>query len=755
MKRYHSKSQLKQKQLLPNLILWLIASCSSHVNAIEESAGFALEEVIVTARKTEENLQEVPVSVTALNSADIEARGLADLEDLALHVPNMNFSQWSGQAVISVRGIADQEHFVTSDPLVGVYVDGVYIARQQGGLLDLIDLERIEVLKGPQGTLFGKNTIGGAISIHSKTPTGDGDGYLKVTAGEDERVNFQGSYDLAVTGELSLSLSGLYKTRECLLRRDNDNACVGDEDIKVFRAYANYQPSENFSAALILDGSWDDSHSQVQGVNVVDSTGLFIFLHDLARAADPALPAYDPVGQGEPFVAEGNSPTDDDIQSLGASLQLEWDVSDNLGVRSITAYREFDAKANIEYDVFRATVFENTPLYTFSDQFSQELVLEGRAFDDQLNWLAGMYYFYEDARTDQAIRLPSSAFLGGFNPITNSKAESISGFGHISYKLTESLRVSGGIRYTSETRQFDAGADFLVAPGEKGFVRPVSGKDTFTAWTPKITLDYKPTSDIMLYASVSRGFRSGGFNGQTSHSNPDFVTFDPEFAFNYELGFKSTLWDQRIIFNASAYFIDYTDKQFAFQVADDLDNLTELISVRDNAAKAELIGVETDLKVAFTEKLRLEAGFAFNDPEYTKLRDDAVGLRISLESPFLYAPKYTANLALQYTEPDFAGLGSTSLRVDTSYKSRIYFNDAVAELEDPLCGPFNYQDDYGIVNARTAFSPHNTNWTLTVYGDNLTDKVIFSRNLCIPGTGFDTPSYGLPREVGIEVRFDF
>ena len=216
MKLRYLEPQIKQRRLFLNLVLWVMATCSVGVHADKKAV---LEEITVTARKVEENLQDVPISVVALSSSDIAARGLENLEDLALHVPNVNFSQWTGQAIISVRGIADQEHFVTSDPLVGVYVDGVYIARQQGGLLDLIDLERIEVLKGPQGTLFGKNTVGGAISVHSKKPQGEGDGYLKVTAGEDERVNLQGSYDFAITDDLSLSLSGLYKNRDCLLRR--------------------------------------------------------------------------------------------------------------------------------------------------------------------------------------------------------------------------------------------------------------------------------------------------------------------------------------------------------------------------------------------------------------------------------------------------------------------------------------------------------------------------------------------------------
>ena len=754
MKLFYIEPLVGKRLLILNLVLFVMAASGSHVPAEEQSAGFTLEEIIVTARKTEENLQDVPLSVNALSSDDIAARGLENLEDLALHVPNMNYSQWTGQAIISVRGIADQEHFVTSDPLVGVYVDGVYIARQQGALLDLIELERIEVLKGPQGTLFGKNTMGGAVSIHSKRPRGDGDGYLKVTAGEDERVNLQGSYDFAVGEDMSLSLSGLYKTRDCLLRRENDNACVGDEDIKVFRAHAAYRPGAEFSASLVLDATWDDSHSQVTGMNVVDPSGFFVSLYDLARADDASLPYFSPQGLGKPFTAEGNGPTDDDVQSLGGSLQLQWEVSDGLSVRSITAYREFDSKTNNEFDSFRATVFQNTPLYTMSDQISQELVFEGKTFDDRLNWLAGMYYFHEDARTDQSIRLPVSFFSGGFNIVTDSGAESISGFGHVSYNLTDRLRLSGGVRYTSETREFKSWADLLVAPGEYGFNSPVEGKETFNAWTPKVTLDFKPAEDIMLYASVSRGFRSGGFNGQTTQSDPNFVTFDPEFAYNYEAGFKSTLWDQRVIFNASAFYLDYKDKQFAFQVVDPADTST-LVSVRDNAAGAEVIGVETDLKVALAENLKLEAGFAYNESEYTDLREDAVGLRVSLDSPFLYAPKYTAVVGVQYTEPDFAGAGAASFRVDASYKSRIYFNDAVAELKDPLCGPYNFQDEYAIVNARANFSPHNADWSVALYGHNLSDKVIFSRNLCIPGTGFDTPSYGQPRELGVELRYDF
>ncbi len=749
MKRYHSKSQLKQKQLLLNLILWLIASCSSGVYAIEKAV---LEEIIVTARKTEENLQEVPISVTAFSSTDIEARGLADMEDIALSVPNVSFSRNLGIAVLSVRGITDEDLLVTSDPLVGVYVDGVYISRLQGGFLEMVDAERIEVLKGPQGTLFGKNTVGGAVSIISKTPQGDGNGYLKAAGGEDGHFSLQGSYDIGITDDLSLKLSGLHKRRNCLVRRESDNACLDDEDVKVFRAYANYQFSDDFRAALILDGSWDDSHSQVMGVTVVEPSGLFTGIYEGARALDPALPAYAPVGLDDPFVTDGNGPTDDKIRSYGVSLQLEWQFLDNLTLRSISAYRDFESINYIEFDNFRETMFQNDGLATLSETFSQELIFEGVVFDERLNLQAGLYYFNEDAKNDSKIRLPVN-FFGGWNQFITSEVDSISGFGHLSYELTDRLRLSGGVRYTSENRDFSAVGDFVSLPaGNQSFQPLVSDSDTWTAWSPKATLDFNLNEDILVYATWSKGFRSGGFNGNTVTSDPDLNRYDPEFVTNYEIGLKSTLWGNRVIFNAAVYFMEYKDKQFSFQLAQAND---VPIAVRDNAARAELLGTEMDLKVALTEKLKLEAGFAYNDAEYTKLREGALGLRISLDSPFQYAPETTANFGLQYTEPNFAGIGEASFRVDAAYKSRIFFNTVPAEINDPLLGSSNSQDGYAKVNARITLAPDETNWTLTLYAHNLTDKIITEFNLGIPGSGFDRASYGQPREIGVEVRYDF
>ena len=729
---------------------WLLIADDTYAEDAAGPSAAVLEEILVTARRKEESLQNVPMSVTAFSGADIEARGILNLSDVALSVPNVNFSKNIGIAVVSIRGIADEDLLVTADPLVGIYVDGVYLARLQGGFLDIVDAERIEVLKGPQGTLFGKNTIGGAINIVSKVPEGEGTGYVKAQAGEDGRFNLQGLYDFGVHEDLSVTINGMYKSRGCLVRRESDDACLDDEDVRLIRAYANYQPNDGFRAALILDGTWDDSHSQVMGITAYEPAGLFEFFYDLDRLGDPTLPPYAPVGLDKYSVTDGNAPTDERLRSYGVALQLEWALSDSTTLRSTTAYRDFEAIAFIEFDNFAATIFQNDGFETFSETFSQELILEGSA--DRLEWLLGAYYFGEDGDNNSKIRVANSFATGGWNQFISSEVDSISGFAHLSFSVTDRVRLSGGARYTSEDREFSAAGDLVGLPPGNRLFQPLVGDDgSWDAWSPKVTLDFTPTDSMLVYGTVSRGFRSGGFNGNTTSSDPDLNRYDPEFVTNYEIGLKAN-WSRRVTLDAAVYYMKYKDKQFSFQIAQPGG---APVAVKGNAAAAELIGVEVGLRAALTEYWLLEVGFAYNDSEYTKVRDDALGLRITLDSPFQYAPKRTANLSLQYLNPDLGGVGAASFRVDAAYKSRIYYNTVRSEIEHALFGPSNFQDDYVKLNARINFAPHNANWSTTLYAVNLTNKVVTDFNLGIPGFSFDRASYGQPREVGIEVRYDF
>lgn len=710
-----------------------------------------LEEIVVTSRRIEESIQNVPISITAFSSAEIEARRLTDIEDIALNVSNVSFSRNLGQAIIAIRGFSDDEVVATADPLVGIYVDGVYVPRMQGALLEMVHAERVEVLEGPQGVFFGKNTVGGAINIVSQQPRGDGVGYVRATAGTDGRLNLQASYDLGISDKLSLMLTGMHKSRDCLLNRVNDGACVDDENVKLFRAYADYQPSDDFRAALIVSASYDDSHAQVYGMNVVEEPdGLFVNLYNEHRETDPTLPPFEPAGVGQPYVAEGDSATDDEIRTESVSLQLEWALSDNVSLRSTSAYTDFASYANIEFDVFRETVFHNEPNITLSESLSQELILDGQALHGRLSWLAGVYYFREEAETTTNLRSTPNFATGGWSQFIDSDVESMGSFGHLTLDLTELLSLSGGVRYTSEDRSFSARGDMFADPGGNGFLAPTSNGDGWDAWTPKVSLNFHPSQDILVYGSISKGFRSGGFHGNTTVADPSLARYDPEEVTNYEVGLKST-WGNRLVFNSAVYFMDYTDKQFLYILATG----GVPISVRGNAAAAEILGIEADLTLALTDNLRVDASFAYNRPEYTKLRADALGIRLSLDSPFMYTPDRTATLGVQYTAPNFVGKGEALFRADANYKGRIYFNTVIEELEHPVCGRYNSQDPTTKINASVQFTPHGSNLSYTLYGHNITDEVIWERNLCIPGTGFDLASHGQPREVGLEVRFEF
>ena len=720
-------------------------------SAPDSNATSLLEEIVVTSRRTEESIQDVPISITAYSSADIEARRLADIEDIALNTPNVHFTRNLGLAIVAIRGFSDDEVVATADPLVGIYVDGVYVPRMQGALLEMVQAERVEVLKGPQGVFYGKNTVGGAINIVSQQPRGEGAGYVQGTVGTDGRLNFQASYDFGLSDDFSLMLTGMHKGRDCLLRRVNDNACVDNEDIKLFRAYANYQPSEDFRAALILSGTYDDSHSQVFGMTEIEEpTGLFVNLYNGHRATDPTLPPFEPVGLGEPFVAEGDSPTEDLVSTEIVSLQLEWALSDDVSLRSTSAYTDFESHAFIEFDVFRETVFHNEPNVTLSDAFSQELILDGRALQGRFNWLAGLYYFNEEAETITNLRLTPNFATGGWSQYIDSEVDSLGVFGHLTVDFAERLSFSAGARYTTEDRSFSARGDLFADPGGNAFLAPVSNEDTWNAWTPRVSLNFVPSDSLMIYGSVSEGFRSGGFHGNTTVADPLRVRYDPELVTNYEIGLKST-WGERAALSSAVYFMDYKDKHFLYILA--TGGIP--ISVRGNAAAAEIRGLEADLTVAVTDNLRVDIGLANNRPEYTALREDALGIRLSLDSPFMYTPERTANLGVQYTVPNFGRWGEASFRLDANYKSRIYFNTVVEEIEHTQCGRYNSQDPVTKINTRAHFRPRGSDWNVTLYGYNITNEIIWERNLCIPGTGWDTASYGQPREVGVEVRFDF
>lgn len=748
-----SKIILKRFSIKICLFIMLFPCANWVVEAI------TIEEIIVTARKREESLQEIPISVTAFSGEDLEIRTMANLKDLGRFAPNLYFSNTAGaspdQAMIFMRGIGQLDFYVTTDPGVGLYVDGVYIGRAQGGIMDLLDLERIEVLRGPQGSLFGKNTIGGAVNIVSNAPTGGNEGNLSVSYGNNNRVEVGGTYDLAlVQDKLFARGSILYKRRDCLTKRLNDNACYGDLDGVAARGYLRWLVSDNLTADVIIDYTDRNSHSVPHSlINVNPDPPTFVNLWNELTAAGivsgPVIDRHVPsFTSDDPYVTEGNGPTDTFLDVFGASAKITWDISDALTLHSVTAYREVEASSAQNFDGTTALWAE---VYSLSkgSQLSQELRLEGVSFNDRLQWIAGFYYFKEFGDMSETLELFPELALGNavFN---NQDTLSIAGFGHFSFDITDKLRLSGGIRYTDEEKDWKGSSLFDTdLPGQPTRLPVTKRSENWGVWSPKVALDYHLTDDILLFASASNGFRSGGFNGRAGPIvvAAGTVSFEPEDVWSYEIGVKSQIFGDRLRLNATGYYADYSDKQETIirTFIDPVTGLATLSPIVSNAATAVLHGFELEAKAIVTEQLGIETSVGYINADFKEIEPGVQGL--TEDSLYGYTPDWTVAIAGEYNLPMPRLNGDITLRTDFTYRSKVYF------FPEPNLA---MQKGFGQLNARLNYETNDGKWLVSLWGRNLTDKIykLWAQDTS-PDFGLAMAWWSDEREFGITVKRKF
>jgi len=717
--------------------------------AQQSTAAAELEEIVVVARKREENLQDVPISISAFSAEALEARGAEDLVDVGRFVPNVNIGEvGSGRAHLTIRGIGNTDAYVTTDPAVGVYVDGVYLARAQGNLLDLLDLERVEVLRGPQGTLFGKNAIGGAINIVSKAPQGDGSGRLTITAGENERIDLAGAVDIGLGNDLAVRLSGISKNRGCLVRRVSDNGCFGDENSNALRAFARYAPGGKFTADVILDYTNRSSGPAWGGLLYANPGSFILSTHNMLVASGAIVDVpfvVDAIGVGNPDVTDGNVSLENSLEVFGASAHLRWDVTDHISLHSISAYRTLDDRFTWDFDSSPASIFHNEPTTTESEQFSQEIRLDGATVDNRLSWTTGLYYFYEDSTTDETIKF---SVFPGFTSVARSKVDSAGAFAHLSYAIADGVRLSGGVRYIYEKKRFEAQSNFVTAPpGVFDRLAPLSKSDNWEDLSPKIGVDVDVTDDVLVYASYSNGFRSGGFNGRTTIANEQ--SYDPESLDSYEVGFKSQLFDNKVRLNAAAFYLKYADRQFSAQRSD--PDTGALIIILDNAAEARVLGGEAELTIAPTANLLANLTVGYNDSKFTRVEPGTTS--VTLDSPFTDAPAWTVSGGIQYTTPIDGWGGELTIRADAVYKSRTYFTAVAAEID--AFRDFVSQPGYVLVNSRITYTTRDDDWSISLYARNITDKRYRNISFRNEFFGLAPALYGDPREIGISLTRNF
>jgi iron complex outermembrane recepter protein len=713
----------------------------------------SLAEIVVTAERRSENLQTTPIAVTALSADALRSQSVSQFSDLARTVPGLSISSASTTApgsatpVVYIRGIGQQDPSIFQDPGVGIYVDGVYVARSAGSAIDLPDIERVEVLRGPQGTLFGKNAVGGAINIVTQTPSDVPTGSLDATIGNYNLVDLRGLVSGPVATDLAGGLALDAKREDGYVDRLSypDRSKTGTEggvDHLSGRTRLHWTPMEDLSVDFSADYTRYQDESAAGLTTVYPPTSIYTLWNTLVASKGGLTwtPADAETGGKYSTFATGPNFADDHIYGSGIwlSWKLPWAT-----FRSITAYRYAHETYSRDSDGSPADFFSATG-YHQTSQYSQELQLLGSSFEDRLKWISGLYYLHENGQeSDLAIIAPglytethnTSLELGRLYGIKTT-TDSYAGFGQATFYITRALGLTAGLRYTSEPKSavvssFGTESGILYVP-------PTAVSKTFSSLTPKYGIQYQVDPNVMLYASATKGFKSGGFNGRVS-TLAGLTTFAPETVWSYEGGVKSTLLDNRLRINLAGYYMDYDNIQLAYFI------LTPggVVNAVSNVAAAELHGVEAEVAAVPVSRLRLAASASWEDNYYTNIQP---GAQVVKGDKMPYTPKWTASFSADYA---FILPGDATLtpHVDYSFKGRTF---AVISNSFP-----SELSAYSLVNARLTYAPANDHWSLAAYATNLTNRYYFTSAQDNTTASLLYRLLGRPREFGLTLHIRF
>ena len=733
--------QLAFLMALPLALMTTVDAGAEETNGTEVAM---LEEIVVTARKREESLQETPISITAFSAASLEAANMVDLRDIGKYTPGMSFTSYgmgsSEAGAIFLRGIGQSDHMVTTDPGVGLYIDGVYVGRNQGAALDLLDLERVEVLRGPQGTLYGKNTIGGAVNVISRKPTGTPGGHVSLTVGQDGRFNGAITGETPLGDQSALSFGFLSKNRDGVGEQVFTGAEAGDEDSLSGRAQFSWQ-GQAIEFSLAADATRARQAAMPHSFYAhADWLGVGTCYQ---RAADGF--ALCGAGTGaDPFDSYSLDNLDTEQDLFGLSATLEWDVSENLVLKSISAYRDMEYLGSLEFDGApqRVVYYRETGA---SDQFSQELQLTGTT-DASLTWIAGLYYFTEEGHNDQQ----DYEFGGRTNRVSQVETSSYAAFGQATMDIGPRLSVTGGLRYTEESKDYHvlrsnldaSGAMTLDDAGQPSYAIPPTAIDeTWNAVSGTLNVNYALAEGVMVYGTYSRGFRSGGFAARPA-APASVGAYDPEYVDMFEIGLKALVLEDRLRFNAAVYRNDYEDYQAQVnRVGNSFD--TRVL----NAAAAEIHGVELELTALISPIFRIDATYAYTDAEITKVDlDPSLEANFSAGHKLPYVSENTFSISPQLDVPLASG-GSVLARLDYAYRDDFYGQIANS--------PFEREKGYGLINGRIEYRSAADNWSVALYGINLADETYTRVRNYYPGfLGFAIWNTDR-REIGLTGRYEF
>lgn len=657
-------------------------------------------DIIVTAQKRAENVQQVPIAISAVSSQYLESRDISSIDRLGAISPNVKIERAPSNKTISqisIRGSVTINPAITWEPAVGLYLDGVYIAKAQGSIFDVADLERVEILRGPQGTLYGRNTLAGAVNLVTKKPSGEFGGSAEVSYGNFNYWKAKAVLDLPRMGIFSAKLSGSIQKRDgfidvvpnpfpqAVLARPNSVKDTNDLNSQSFMAQVRAEPSSNLTIDYMFDYSRFHQRPDFAQLYHINRNG------DPRDIFDPNSPSYAFAGAFFPLnlydrkdrqstASIDANPLFERSKTWGHALTASLDLG-GATLKSITAYRKLRWSDSLDLDGSPLPV-AMTQRFTRYHAFSEELQLTGTALDDRLNYVLGLYYFKDFAET-----LGPQSFFGGgtaFESDYASHTQAYAAYAQADYKITDKLTLTGGLRYTHEKK--DIRRLLIAGPNTPARVTvinvPFGGVPDakFNNVSPSATLRYEPADNINIYARYAKGFKSGGFNGETNIAGttaslpgcaaPAELTcpYKAETVDSYEIGLKTRFLDNSLQFNIAGFLDNHKNIQLSIFTAEGA-----AASIVRNAASARIKGIEVETIIRPADWLTLNGSAAFLSANYQKYIDFVGGVAtdVSNNRAFPHTPKYTASLGADWrvAEGDW---GKFNLIGDMNFVSSYY-----------------------------------------------------------------------------------
>ncbi|MCX7053384.1 MAG: TonB-dependent receptor [Proteobacteria bacterium] len=713
--------------------------------AADARDSFALEEIVVTATKVAQDIDSTPAAITAITADALGPGGIREVRDLALSVPNLSVGDQFGVNRTFIRGIGMTSIDLGADGAVAFLQDGAMIPRPSHQLAGFYDLEQIEVLRGPQGTLYGRGATAGVVNMITRKPTEDLDGYLNYTLGNYAATTVEGALGGPIGGETVMGrISGKADKRDGYGRNLTTGKPVDNRNAQAVRGSLRFKPSDTLDMVLMADYFQEDDYNYAfhfLGTTVVPEDqlahnllgGRTIFDYYADRGRKPnqrnIVSDQDPINERD---------------GTAVSAIIDWDFADGWNLKSITAWRDFSRFLRDDLDGSDVDMFGQNNYIEDSESWSQDFTVAGTAAN--VEWLMGANYFSEKMHGEVKVPLtnlglifgaPADAFNDG-NYWQNGDVD-IEAYGLFvqgRYAFTDALALTLGARYNYEKRE-GTGSFIFDAIGVNV---PTDKEKSWDRVTPKVLLEYKTPGDGLAYLQFTQGFKSGVINIGSLND-----VIDPEYVDAYEIGYKMPFANDRASLRTAAFYYDYTDLQVGFVNA---QSVVETV----NAASAEIMGVEVELFARFTEGLSGNLSATWLDATYTEFVTGDYRQnfdQVDLSGNYLQnAPKYTLNGVLDYRRP-VTETGAFVGRIEASYQDKVYFtefNNSDAE-----------QDAYGLLNLMAGYEGGDGKWSVMGWVRNATDEFIYSNNI------ITAPLYGSvrvgsllpPRTYGLTLSLNF